>query len=103
MSRRYRLPIYVTENGFGGNDCPDESCEIKDHKRILYLRSYTNAMQDALKAGADVRGYFIWSLLDNFEWAFGYERRFGLIHVDFDTFARTPKSSYHELRLALGK
>ena len=93
ITRRYRLPIYVTENGFGGNDCPDTMCEIKDHKRILYLRSYTNAMQDALKAGADVRGYFIWSLLDNFEWGNGYGPRFGLVYVDYKTQQRTPKQS----------
>ena len=93
ITRRYRLPIYVTENGFGGNDCPDQMCEIKDHKRILYLRSYTNAMQEALKAGADVRGYFVWSLLDNFEWGNGYGPRFGLVYVDYKTQQRIPKQS----------
>lgn len=93
ITRRYRLPVYVTENGFGGNDCPDEACEIKDHKRIHYLRAYTNAMHDALKAGADVRGYFVWSLLDNFEWGNGYSQRFGLVYVDYKNQKRIPKQS----------
>jgi beta-glucosidase len=93
LTRRYHLPIYVTENGFGGNDCPDTMCEIQDDKRILYLRLYTDAMQEALKAGADVRGYFIWSLLDNFEWGNGYGPRFGIVYVDYKTLQRTPKKS----------
>jgi beta-glucosidase len=93
ITRRYRLPIYVTENGCGGSDRPDEKGEIDDRQRIAYLHAYTNAMGDAMKAGADVRGYFVWSLLDNFEWGSGYANRFGLVHVDFATQKRTPKAS----------
>ncbi|MEU0333041.1 GH1 family beta-glucosidase [Streptomyces sp. NPDC006193] len=84
-------PVVVTENG-----C---SCEgIDDQERIAYLDAHVRALHDALEAGVDVRGYFVWSLLDNFEWAEGYARRFGLVHVDRDTLERTPKSSYHWFR-----
>ena len=80
-------PVVVTENGcsYPGLD---------DQDRIAYLDGHVRALHDAVEAGVDVRGYFVWSLLDNFEWAEGYERRFGLVHVDFATQARTPKSSY---------
>jgi beta-glucosidase len=74
-----------------------------DPERIDYIDRHLAAALAALDGDANLKGFFYWSLLDNFEWAFGYERRFGLIHVDFETFARTPKSSYHELRLALSK
>lgn len=92
--RRYRLPIYVTENGCGGDkDKPDEAGRVLDTHRIAYLRDYTRAMAEAVLAGADVRGYFVWSLLDNFEWGSGYANRFGLIYVDFVTQQRIPKAS----------
>ncbi|HEY0836255.1 MAG TPA: GH1 family beta-glucosidase [Azospirillum sp.] len=89
LTRRYRLPIYVTENGFGSKTetGPD------DPRRLAYLRAYVAAMGEAARAGADVRGYFVWSLLDNFEWNGGYAPRFGIVHVDFETQRRTPKSS----------
>ena len=93
LDRRYALPIYVTENGCGGSDQPDQSGKVDDQHRISYLRSYTGAMHAAIAAGADVRGYFVWSLLDNFEWGSGYGSRFGLVHVDYATQKRTPKSS----------
>jgi beta-glucosidase len=93
LTRRYRLPIYVTENGAGGHDTPDASGRVDDPGRILYLEKYTGAMQEAIRAGADVRGYFVWSLLDNFEWGSGYANRFGLVYVDFATQRRIPKSS----------
>jgi beta-glucosidase len=93
ITRRYRLPIYVTENGCGGKDRPNEAGEVLDPQRIAYLRAYTGAMADAMKAGADLRGYFIWSLLDNFEWGSGYASRFGLVYVDYATQKRIPKSS----------
>lgn len=93
LTRRYRLPVYVTENGAGGRDKPDADGRIDDRHRIRYLEAYTGAMREAVAAGADVRGYFVWSLLDNFEWGNGYNDRFGLVHVDFDTQRRTPKAS----------
>lgn len=100
LSRRFRLPVVVTENGSGGADLPAADGRVDDPRRVDYLRAYTAAMNEAIAAGADVRGYFIWSLLDNFEWGAGYANRFGLFHVDFATLRRTPKSSarwYREL------
>jgi beta-glucosidase len=93
LTRRYRLPIFVTENGFGSHDAPDDQGRIVDQRRIDYLAAYTAAMVDAAVAGADVRGYFVWSLLDNFEWGAGYANRFGLVYVDFATQQRVPKAS----------
>jgi beta-glucosidase len=102
LTRRYKLPIYVTENGCGSEtDAPGADGKIDDQHRIDYLRGYTAAMARAIQDGADVRGYFAWSLLDNFEWSSGYAFRFGLIHVDFETQRRTPKQSarwYAELK-----
>ncbi|MEV6482406.1 GH1 family beta-glucosidase [Streptomyces sp. NPDC051576] len=80
-------PVVITENG-----CSYDG--VDDQDRITYLDGHVRALHGALEAGVDVRGYFVWSLLDNFEWAEGYERRFGLVHVDYDTQARTPKASY---------
>ena len=80
-------PVVITENG-----CSYDGLEDQD--RIAYLDGHVRALHGALAAGVDVRGYFVWSLLDNFEWAEGYERRFGLVHVDYETQARTPKASY---------
>lgn len=88
LHERYGVPLYVTENG-----CSYEG--LDDHDRIAYLDGHITA---ALEARADVRGYFVWSLLDNFEWAEGYHQRFGLVHVDFATGARTPKASYRWFR-----
>jgi beta-glucosidase len=93
VADRYRLPIYVLENGYGGPEQPDASGQIKDLARIEYLQAYTQAMKAAIDTGADVRGYFVWSLLDNFEWAEGYLQRFGLIHVDYASQRRTRKAS----------
>ncbi|MCL6667392.1 GH1 family beta-glucosidase [Streptomyces panaciradicis] len=84
-------PVVVTENG-----CSYPGLDDRD--RIAYLDGHVRALHDAVEAGVDVRGYFVWSLLDNFEWAEGYERRFGLVHVDFATQERTPKSSYRWYR-----
>jgi beta-glucosidase len=93
--KRYRLPIYVLENGIGSFDKPDDNGRIVDDHRIDYLRNYTAAISSAIAAGADVRGYFVWSLLDNFEWASGYDPRFGLVYVDYATQRRSPKSSFY--------
>jgi beta-glucosidase len=93
IAAKYRLPIYITENGCGGSDTPDETGAVNDPHRIAYFRLFTSAMGEAIRRGADVRGYFVWALLDNFEWGSGYSQRFGLVHVDFDTLRRTPKAS----------
>lgn len=87
-------PIHITENGCACDDAvgPDGRCADPD--RVSYLDAHVTAMADAMATGVDVRGYYVWSLLDNFEWAEGYTKRFGLVHVDFATQARTPKSSF---------
>jgi beta-glucosidase len=87
VSRDYtKLPLYVTENGTSEDD---------DTRRVAYYDAHLKAVRDAQMQGADVRGYFAWSLLDNYEWAEGYTSRFGLVHVDYETQVRTPKPSYH--------
>jgi len=102
MAQEYTgsLPIYVTENGMSA---PDEIADgvVADPHRISYLNSHLAAAKDAIDAGVPLAGYYVWSLMDNYEWALGYEKRFGLIHVDFDTFERTPKQSYYALAEAL--
>jgi beta-glucosidase len=85
--------IYITENGTSAADQPAADGVIYDLDRIMYLRSYLAALQRATAEGVPVRGYFLWSLLDNFEWVDGYAKRFGLVHVDFATQKRTPKLS----------
>lgn len=87
-------PVVITENG-----CSYDG--IDDQERIAFLDGHVRALHRASEQGVDVRGYFVWSLMDNFEWAEGYQRRFGLVHVDYDTLERTPKASYHWLRDAL--
>jgi len=89
------LPIYVLENGAAFADQIDADGRIRDEARISYLRGYLGAVLDAITAGVPVRGYFVWSLLDNFEWNFGYSKRFGVVHVDFETLERRPKDSFH--------
>jgi beta-glucosidase len=99
MGQRYRLPIYVTENGCGGHeDAPNAQGAVEDPKRIRFLELYITAMLQAVADGADVRGYLVWSLLDCFEWGSGYGPRFGLVHTDFKTLKRTPKNSAYWYR-----
>ena len=87
-------PTYVTENGAAFFDPPvADGDRLSDPLRVAYLRSHITAVQAAVHAGVDVRGYFAWSLLDNLEWSHGYAKRFGIVHVDFDTQKRTPKDS----------
>jgi beta-glucosidase len=87
-------PIYITENGSAFYDPPKVEDDILDDPlRCSYLTEHLKAAHDALAAGVDLRGYFAWSLLDNMEWSHGYSKRFGLIHVDFETQKRTPKRS----------
>ena len=89
------LPIYITENGAAFDDYVDPNGHVLDHERIDYLRDHMTAVHDALNAGVNVQGYFVWSLLDNFEWSCGYSRRFGIVWVDFPTGDRLPKASFH--------
>lgn len=89
------LPLYVTENGAAYDDKPDPEGRVHDPERIAYLHGHLAAVRRAITDGADVRGYYLWSLLDNFEWSYGYSKRFGAVYVDYDTQARTPKSSAH--------
>ena len=87
-------PILITENGCSYGMGPDKSGVVDDQPRIDYLEAHLRAVGDAVRQGVDVRGYYCWSLLDNFEWAHGFTQRFGLVHVDFDTQVRTPKRSF---------
>jgi beta-glucosidase len=87
-------PVYITENGCSFADEPDGTGQVDDQDRIGYLDGHIRAVADAMASGVDVRGYLVWSLLDNFEWAEGYHQRFGLVHVDYDTLRRTPKASF---------
>ncbi len=75
--------------------------KVDDVVRIGYLARHFDAAKQAIAEGVPLEGYFVWSLMDNFEWALGYEKRFGLVHVDFETLERTPKASYHALKAAL--
>ena len=89
-------PTYVTENGAAFFDPPVvDGDHLADPLRVDYLRKHIAAVRAAVEAGVDVRGYFVWSLLDNFEWSLGYSKRFGIVHVDFETQKRTPKESAH--------
>jgi beta-glucosidase len=87
------LPLYITENGCAAEDYLDPSGEVNDQERITYLHRHLEAAARAIKAGANLAGYYVWSLLDNFEWGWGYQKRFGIVFVDFETRRRIPKSS----------
>ncbi|KZN12502.1 GH1 family beta-glucosidase [Marinomonas sp. TW1] len=101
LNKQYDLPpMYITENGAA---CADvmENGEVNDEQRVRYLNGHINAVNDAIEAGVDIRGYFAWSLMDNFEWAEGYSKRFGLCYVDYDTQKRTIKRSGHAYKALL--
>ena len=87
------LPLYVAENGAAFDDPPPVDGVVEDPDRVDYLRQHVGAVAAAIERGLDVRGYYVWSLLDNFEWAEGYSKRFGIVHVDYATQRRTPKRS----------
>jgi hypothetical protein len=93
VSERYRLPIYILENGLSLHDTVSPDGQVHDPRRIDFMTGYLLALRRAIGEGADVKGYLHWTLLDNFEWHAGFRERFGLVHVDFDTQKRTPKDS----------
>lgn len=95
------LPLYVTENGMAAPDAVASGGVVQDDDRVSYLARHLQACQQAIAEGVPLKGYFAWSLLDNFEWSLGYDKRFGLVHVDFDTLERRPKESWHQMRAAL--
>lgn len=98
LHQRYDLPpIYITENGAAMDDRL-ESGRVVDAQRIDYFQTHLNALAQAMDAGVDIRGYFAWSLMDNFEWALGYSKRFGIVYVDYDTQERILKDSAHAYR-----
>ncbi|WP_410601628.1 GH1 family beta-glucosidase [Amycolatopsis sp. lyj-90] len=97
FQERYREglpPVYITENGCSFDDVVAEDGHVHDQERIDFLHSHLFAVREAMDAGVDVRGYFVWSLMDNFEWSKGYQPRFGLVHIDYETQKRTPKDSF---------
>ncbi|TCO46640.1 GH1 family beta-glucosidase [Actinocrispum wychmicini] len=87
------LPMVITENGSAFVDEPDTAGFVRDHDRVAYFQNHISAVAMARSAGADIRGYFAWSLMDNFEWSYGYEKRFGIVRVDYETQERIPKQS----------
>jgi beta-glucosidase len=93
LDREYGIPLIVTENGAVFGDGPGPDGRVRDERRVRYVESHVAAVHAALEQGVDVRGYCYWSLMDNFEWALGYAQRFGLVHVDYETLARTVKDS----------
>jgi beta-glucosidase len=93
LHRDYGLPMIVTENGAAFDDVVRVDGAVHDADRVSYLEQHVRAAHDALQNGADLRGYFVWSLLDNFEWAEGYAKRFGIVYVDYETQRRIPKES----------
>jgi len=94
LHERYQLPLYVTENGLASMDWVHRDGTVPDPGRIDFLSRYLGQLARSIRDGADVRGYFHWSVFDNMEWAEGTRMRFGLVHVDYSTFERVPKQSY---------
>jgi beta-glucosidase len=94
LAERYRLPIYITENGIASMDWVHADGHVHDPARIDYLARHLIALRRAIADGVDVRGYFHWSIMDNFEWELGYSKRFGLAYVDYESLTRIPKDSY---------
>jgi beta-glucosidase len=92
--QRYGIPLYVTENGAGYEDeRPGPDGVVEDRERLRYIQSHLEMCHRAIAEGVDLRGYLVWSLMDNFEWGFGYAKRFGIVRCDFPTGVRTPKRS----------
>lgn len=95
LQERYKLPIVITENGLASMDWVHSDGKVHDPGRIDYLTRYLHQLRRACDDGVDIRGYFQWSIMDNFEWAEGYALRFGLVYIDYQTLRRIPKDSYH--------
>jgi beta-glucosidase len=93
LYRDYDVPLVITENGAAYDDVVSEDGQIHDSHRVSYIRRHLEAAHRAITDGVDLRGYYVWSLMDNFEWAWGYDKRFGVVRVDFDTQLRTIKDS----------
>lgn len=93
LYERYNMPLYITENGMSCHDIVSRDGQVHDPNRITFLDKYLSALQCASDEGADVRGYFLWTFLDNFEWDKGYTERFGIVYVDFETQKRIVKDS----------
>ena len=91
-------PLLITENGLASDDFLNDEGEVNDTQRIRYLTTHLQAVANAMEAGVNITGYFVWSLLDNFEWALGYEKRFGIVYVDYSTQKRTLKASAKKLQ-----
>jgi beta-glucosidase len=99
LDRDYpRVPLFVTENGAAFDDGVDRQGRVRDHARVRFLDEHLRAAHRAIGSGVDLRGFFVWSLLDNFEWAEGYSKRFGIVYVDYPTQRRLPKDSAHWYR-----
>jgi len=92
-AERYKVPIAITENGMAGIDWVTLDKQVNDPQRVDYTHRHLLALHRCIREGIDIQGYFHWSLMDNFEWAEGFQRRFGLIYVDFESGRRIPKSS----------
>jgi beta-glucosidase len=99
LSRVHRdygpIPLYITENGAAFADRPGPDGTVADPQRIEYLDSHFRTAHRAIADGIDLRGYFVWTLMDNFEWAWGFTKRFGLVYVDYETQRRIRKDSAH--------
>ena len=95
-------PVYITENGAAYDD-PVINGRCDDPRRIDYLDLHLRAVKDAIDEGVDIRGFYQWSLMDNFEWSLGYDKRFGIVHVDFDTMDRTPRDSAYWYREVINR
>jgi beta-glucosidase len=89
------IPLIISENGCAAHDIPDENGFVDDQERINYLNLHLQSAWKAIQSGINLEGYFVWSLLDNFEWAQGYQPRFGLVSVDYSTLDRIPKQSFY--------
>ena len=98
LAERYGLPVYITENGTTAVDVLTEDKRVHDPDRISFLSAYLGELEKAVNDGVDVRGYFLWTLLDNFEWAYGYKPRFGIVYTDYETLERYPKDSAYWYR-----